>query len=249
MHDECGKVGDDFLNAAMVYSTSSPIVYTNGNHESGPYKRYHEYIYRLADGQNDLAEASGSNNNRYFLWSVGPITFFTIDPDAWIYPPVYDLAKPQYEWLDSALAKVNRTETPWLIGTVHRAMYCTKTYDRECNGEALTLRYGFRKEQYGLESLFQKYGVDIYFSGHTHHYERTWPVRDGAATQYDYINPKATVHIQSGIAGVDGYDSFDAPQQSWEAFRDLTFSPSYSRLVIYNDTHATVQQLFSNNGS
>jgi hypothetical protein len=249
MNDDCGAVGDTFLNAAMGYSTLIPVVYTNGNHESGPYKKYVEFTTRLADGQNALAAASGSNNNRYFLWRVGKVTFFTVDPDAWIYPLVYDLAKPQYEWLDHALATVNRTETPWLIGAVHRAMYCTKTVDAECNHEAMVLRKGFGYRDYGLEQLLVKYGVDMYFAGHTHHYERTYPVKDGVATQHDYMNPKATVHIQSGIGGVDGNDPFDVPQQEWEAVRDTTFAVSYSKVFVYNDTHAKIQQIRAIDGS
>lgn len=249
MNDDCGAVGDTFLNAAMGYSTLIPVVYTNGNHESGPYKKYVEFATRLADGQNALAAASGSNNNRYFLWKAGKVTFFTVDPDAWIYPLVYDLAKPQYEWLDQALATVNRTETPWLIGAVHRAMYCTKTTDGECNHEAKVLRDGFGYREYGLEPLLVKYGVDMYFAGHTHHYERTFPVKGGAATQHDYVNPKATVHIQSGIGGVDGSDPFDVPQEEWEAVRDTTFAVSYSKVAIMNDTHAKIQQIRAVDGS
>lgn len=33
MDEDCGRVGDYFLNAVMPYSTLLPIVYTNGNHE------------------------------------------------------------------------------------------------------------------------------------------------------------------------------------------------------------------------
>ena len=31
--------------------------------------------------------------------------------------------------------------------------------------------------QAAMEELFNKYGVDIYFSGHVHSYERDYPVR------------------------------------------------------------------------
>ena len=94
-----------------------------------------------------------------------------------------------------------------------------------------------------------KYGVDLYFTGHTHHFERTWPVRDGAATQKDYLDPKATVHVQSGIAGVDGSDPFDVPQEDWEAFRDTSFAVSYSKVTVLNDTHLQVQQIRAADGS
>jgi acid phosphatase type 7 len=171
MDDNCGKTGDDFLNAAQAYSSYLPVVYTSGNHESGPLKRYHEYIYRLADGQNELAKASQSFNNRYFSFAVGPVAYIVIDPDAWIYPPVYYLMKPQYEWLQTILPTIDRTETPWLVMLSHRALYCTKSVDRECNQEAEILRNGLypvtpNHNEFGLEELLLKYSVDFVFSGH-----------------------------------------------------------------------------------
>jgi hypothetical protein len=68
---------------------------------------------------------------------------FSIDSDAWIYPLVYGLAQPQWEWLNQTLASVDRNVYPWIVGFSHRALYCTKTTDGECNSESQTLRYGF----------------------------------------------------------------------------------------------------------
>lgn len=39
------------------------------------------------------------------------------------------------------------------------------------------------------------------------------------------------------------------PQPDWTAYRDLTFSVSYSRLTLYNDTHALFEQMFAANGT
>ena len=57
------------------------------------------------------------------------------------------------------------------------------------------------------EDLFLKYGVDVYFCGHTHRYERMGPVEyniTGSAEFADknlVVNPGASVYIQSGKAG------------------------------------------------
>ena len=69
------------------------------------------------------------------------------------------------------------------------------------------------------------------------------------ATATNYVRPRAPIHVQTGISGVDGSDPFDAPQQPWEAFRDTAFRPSYTRLTLLNDTHARVEQLHAANGS
>jgi acid phosphatase type 7 len=249
--DECGAVGDAFLNAAQAYSALTPTVYGNGNHEGGPLKQYSEFVNRLAPGQAALSAAANSTSTRWVSWSIpGCCAFFMIDTDAWIYPLVWPLAGPQWDWLQSRVALINRTETPWVVVIGHRAMYCTKTDDGECNSEAETLRYGQLEQFWGLESLLVAAGADFYFAGHTHHYEACWPVREGTATQTDYVNPRATVHIQSGIAGTGpGGDPFAVPQQPWERFRDESYSPSYGRLVFVNASVAVYTQYFAENRS
>lgn len=132
---------------------------------------------------------------------------------------------------------------------IHRASYCTKSKDRECNEESKILKYGFAQSKYGLETIMRKYSVDVYFAGHTHHYERTWPVFWEKETQYNYINPIATVHVLSGIGGVYGEDEFEVNPASWTAYRDEEYRVSYSRVTVHNDTHLTLQQVAAIDGS
>ena len=173
-----------------------------------------------------------------------------LDADAWIYPEVFGLVQGQWQWLAAQLPLVNRTRYPWLIVVPHRAMYCTKTKDAECNSEAAALRDGQLGLFWGLEPLLAKYGVDFYFSGHTHHVEWTWPTVRGAATAAHFDAPRGTIHVQSGIAGTGpGGDPFDVPQQEWERIRDTSFSPSYGQIIFHNATHLTYQQLFCENAS
>lgn len=54
-----------------------------------------------------------------------------------------------------------------------------------------------------MEDLFYKYGVDMYFSGHVHSYERNYPVYQGNVDPNKYNNPKATTHLLIGGAGND----------------------------------------------
>jgi hypothetical protein len=77
------------------------------------------------------------------------------------------LLDEQYAWLQRALAAIDRARTPWVVFLVHRAMYCTKTTDPECNSEAEALRNGQLGVRAPLEVLLARYGVDFYFSGHT----------------------------------------------------------------------------------
>jgi len=250
MDERCGNKGDFFLDAASSFSAHRPHVYSCGNHESsGDLKPYTEFTHRLGYPQTPLATASGSKNNRWMLWEVGPVTFVSLDPDAWIYPLCYDLLDEQYAWLEGAMKGIDRTRTPWIVFLVHRASYCTKTTDPECNSEAEALRYGQLGTRAPLEKLLAAYGVDFYFSGHTHHYERTFPVLRGVATQTNYSEPRGTVHIQSGIAGTGPGDEFTVPKAPWEAFRDEDYYPTYGRLTLFNHTHALYEQLYNDNGT
>jgi len=250
MDDRCGGKGDAFLDAVAPYASTRPHVYTNGNHEgSGELKPYTEFTHRLAFGQTPLAAASGSNNNRWMAWTVGRVAYLSIDPDAWIYPLCYPLLQEQYAFIEAALAAVNKTETPWLVVAIHRALYCTKTTDAECNSEAAALRDGQLGFRYPLEPLFLRYGVDFVFSGHTHHYERTFPLLRSIAPASNYESPRGPIYIQSGIAGTGDSDPFAVPQEPWEAFRDMSFVPTYGRLTFLSDTSARYEQLFNDNGT
>lgn len=145
---------------------------------------------------------------------------------------------------------MNRSATPWLILTAHRGLYCTKSTDPECNEESWTLRDGLDYKLYGLEPLLLKHGVDIVYGGHTHHYERTWPVAHNASRAHGYVNPTAPVYVQSGIAGTGpGGDEFTVPQKEWEAYRDLNLTPSFGRITLHNATHLTYTQLRNADGS
>jgi hypothetical protein len=57
------------------------------------------------------------------------------------------------------------------------------------------------KFQTAMEELFYKYGVDIYFCGHQHLYERQYPTYKGEIQQRSYDNPLATTHLVIGGAG------------------------------------------------
>ena len=127
-------------------------------------------------------------------------------------------------------------------------MYCDPTGDPECDGEAATIRNGLNGS-FALEPLMLRYGVDMYFAGHTHRYQRNWPVAKEQLVQKDYINPRAPVHVQSGIGGVDGGEAFLPESRPYTAFRDTALNIGYGRIVVHNATHLTFSQRYAVNGS
>ena len=91
-----------------------------------------------------------------------------------------------------------------------------------------------------LEPLMLAHGVDMYFAGHAHYYETSWPVARGVATQKNYKEiASGVVHVTSGIAGPPEYEQFGAAQD-WTNTR-LTNATSYSRVTFSRDSLAFEQ--------
>jgi len=103
----------------------------------------------------------------------------------------------QTDWLEQDLQKAvaNRAKVPWIIAAGHRPYY---TSGKTCDACKTA-----------FEPLFNKYGVDIYFSGHVHWYERLYAIAPGGVIQnQNYTNPTAPVYIVNGAAGnVEGHST------------------------------------------
>lgn len=104
----------------------------------------------------------------------------------------------QYQWLQKDLASVDRTKTPWIFINGHRPMYSSQVSSYQAN-----LRQAF-------EALMLQYGVDAYFAGHIHWYERIFPMGlngtiDHSAIKNNntyYTNEgKSMAHMVNGMAG------------------------------------------------
>lgn len=85
--------------------------------------------------------------------------------------------------------------------------------------------------KYGLESLLNAYGVDMWFNGHEHNYERMYDIEPNET--FDYLagssqrtttNPPGPIYIVTGDAGNgENHKPFIYPQPSRTAYRTVTF--------------------------
>eukprot|EP01061_Rhynchopus_euleeides_P019815 TRINITY_DN32514_c0_g1_i1.p1 TRINITY_DN32514_c0_g1~~TRINITY_DN32514_c0_g1_i1.p1 ORF type:complete len:568 (+),score=165.01 TRINITY_DN32514_c0_g1_i1:108-1706(+) len=252
LDDDCGRIGDAFMVDIEQISSRIPYMVGPGNHESEKWElaSYNHYLHRF-NGQLVATEHSGSESVRWYSMNRDLVHFIVLDSDPWVDRLSFPVGRKQVAWLKKDFASVDRSATPWVVVLMHRAMYCTKSMDEECNQEAQSLRTGdaFLLSPPGLEDLFLANGVDLVLAGHTHHYERTYPVVRGKTMSTSYTNPRGIVHIQSGIAGSISTDGFEVPQQPWEAFRDTGFRRGFVFGEFHNASHASFTQLDANGGT
>jgi hypothetical protein len=141
---------------------------------------------------------SGGVLNMHYSFNYGSVHFISIDAETG-YPGAAEETKyvlpcggfgDQLTWLenDLILANQQRDQRPWILAAGHHPMY---------QGNSINADF-----QAAMEDLFYKYGVDVYFSGHVHSYERDLPVYKGVP-EPDYVDAVATTHLLIGGAGND----------------------------------------------
>lgn len=144
-------------------------------------------------GNHDVASGNGApyldaftlpTNNfeqteRYYSYSYGNAHFMALDGHEPINP-----GSPQYLWLMNELTQRRRE---WNFVYSHYPPYSSSFYGPEDTGFAVRDNLG---------PLFEAYGVDAYFSGHKHHYERHFPIINDGIDEENGV-----VYIVSGGAG------------------------------------------------
>ncbi|XP_071490513.1 acid phosphatase type 7-like [Diadema antillarum] len=236
LHDEGGKVGDDFMNRIQSVAAELPYMTCVGNHEI-PHDFAH-YRYRFS-----MPGHSWPTRSRmWYSFDMGKVHFVAYSTEVYFIDNPYRIIE-QMEWLQADLQKANgeRAQRPWIIAFGHRPMYCSNADRDDCTREDSRVRAG-------LEDIFYEQGVDLIIQAHEHSYERFWPMYRGSVTAKHYINSTAPVHVISGAAGCDEFHSvcvnpMFGPRGEWSAHRSwLPGLYGIGRLHIANETHLHWQQ-------
>ncbi|KDD75912.1 hypothetical protein H632_c440p0 [Helicosporidium sp. ATCC 50920] len=205
---------------------------------------YYDFIF------NFTAPAYGNSPSPLFYsMDVGPMHIIFLSS----YAP-YDSDSDQVRWLTHDLSSVNRSKTPWVMVSIHAALYNSYLSHYQ---EAECARLAF-------EPLFLRYGVDLVVSGHVHAYERSFPVSDykidDCAPVYVTLGDGGNVEkLEAVFADLPGncprerivgpsyqpdacparhYDGAfcSGSQPLWSAFREPAFG--FGTLRLENETHA-----------
>jgi len=143
-----------------------------GNHEQDA-KYYYDYV-SLPDPE------------YYYTFSYGNAQFFLIDSNREVGP-----GTDQYAWLENEL---KQSKAEWKIVCYHHPAYTSDENDYGDTWSGPSTRGDVRTRT--LVPLYDRYGVDIVWNGHIHSYERTWPLREGRATEED-----GTIYMVTGGGG------------------------------------------------
>lgn len=164
---------EHFFPGMQPVAQRIPFYPVLGNHEQNA-KNYFDYM-------------SLPDKEYCYQFVYGNTQFFMIDSNRNIEP-----GSEQYEWLKAQLASSTAT---WKIACHHHPPYSS---DEDDYGDLWKVNKSSRGDLRArqLSTLYDQYNVDIVWSGHIHSYERTWPVRSGAA-----VEKNGTIYMITGGAG------------------------------------------------
>ncbi len=170
-----------------------------GNHDvidGDWYENWNDYL----PGQSGLGRNSKSDGI-YFAQVLGSALFVVLDSQ--------HTSEEQTEWLRNTLAGAGSHGIVWKLVFFHHPVY-------PCNS-----KFPFHAGLAWVE-IFEEYGVDIVFNGHSHTYERTCPMIGGvcAAGGVTYINSsgggamtRAVIPDKQGTVSFgDRTDEYDCAQ-------------------------------------
>jgi acid phosphatase type 7 len=130
---------------------------------------------------------------RRFEYSYGPVHFIHYSTEH-----KFGKGSRQHDFIKEALARLDRTVTPWLIFAGHRPIYIDSTNDSPEDGDQTVAA----DLQDAFEDLLEEFHVDVTLHGHHHSYQRTCPVLRGKCVGYDDDGvPNGPIHLVIGNAG------------------------------------------------
>lgn len=194
---------EHFFPNGQVVMSRYPMYTVLGNHEQDA-QFYYDYMVNPAP-------------EYYYTFKYGNAQFFMIDTNRDVFE-----GSEQYDWLEWALASSDAT---WKFVVHHHPPYSSEEND---HGNTYIGASTFATQARNLVPLYEAYGVDFCLFGHTHIYERTWPIFNNAVNQKDGV-----IYINSGGAG-GGLEDFD-PTRSWFSL-EMQKTHHYCTFAIFDHT-------------
>jgi hypothetical protein len=157
----------DFFASMRALWADVPLFPVLGNHDRNAWLYYH--LFALPP------------TLHYYAFRAADAEIFVVDTEHEVGP-----GSEQYVWLERAL---KRSKARWKIVAHHYPPYSSDLDDYGDDLGDTSARE--------LTPLYDRFGVDIVFSGHIHSYERTHPLRAGK------VDPTGTTYLVVGGGGGD----------------------------------------------
>lgn len=166
---------DAWFEAAGDVLARKALVPAHGNHE---FLAAHYF-----------AQFSLPHNEEWFHVRYGDLTLVTLNDTV---REVHHVGGDQVAYMDAAFAE--NADAPWKMVLHHKALYSGSTV----HGSNLTAREAW-------EPVIDAHGVQLVVAGHNHLYERSVPIRGGAAAEPG----EGAIYLVSGGAGAPLYKNVD----------------------------------------
>ncbi|MFX0186420.1 MAG: purple acid phosphatase family protein [Candidatus Hodarchaeota archaeon] len=177
---------DDYFIGTECLNAYKQGIYCEGNHDTNDGKSPVTEMY-------DNLPMGNNYTNRYYSFSYGGIGFIILNSNK--YAEGDDI---QTDWLNQTLIQFSQENLFNLVFLHHPLLHDERA------GESDYYRANWRP-------LFEQYNVSIIFSGHNHHYERSYPIINSSvnpetiefnnSTLYNYTYLNDPIYIVSGGGG------------------------------------------------
>ncbi|MDQ2808252.1 MAG: metallophosphoesterase [Chloroflexota bacterium] len=163
---------------------------------------------------------AGAANPRYYSFDYGNAHFIALDSEEDFGP-----TSAQYSWLLTDLQSAATQRATWRFAYFHRPPYSSGFG----HGSSYDLRESW-------SPLFERFGVDVVFSGHEHNYERSLP-------RTDYAAVGGTHPVTYVVTGGGGKQLYNVGHSPWTAASSMVYHFVQVRLA---GTHLHLDAIDSN---
>lgn len=247
-----------FYNVVSSYGAKVSYATTPGNHEASC--NFNDYLGR---NPTPFIE-SGSPSSMFYAFTNQRVRFIATSTEEHERNPkphnedYFNQQGAQYKWLKAQLEDASRAraagEIDWIIGMGHRPMYCSFNWSACCweNCHSNSSDEWINTYRVNIEDLFHEHKMDLWLSGHTHNYERTFPTfhnkphtKPGDSV-HEFHDPEHTIWIQAGAPGdmevMEHHHWLEQPKWTARRFAAWENNIPYARagfghIQIYNSTH------------
>ncbi|MGD2171216.1 MAG: metallophosphoesterase family protein [Gammaproteobacteria bacterium] len=195
---------DGFFGMYAATLAETPVWPTLGNHDLVKEPSAYFDIFTLPTDGKTGGVPSGTE--AYYSFNYSNIHFVSLDSELSSPLPGSDM----YDWLAADLSAATQD---WKIVYFHRPPYSRGSHNSDASGSRMA---AIREN---LVPVFETYGVDFVFSGHSHDYERSYPIRGHYGASDTFLE---TMKSDPGDGRTDGDGEYR------KAFGSTTYGVIYT---------------------